>query len=89
MKTKFVLFSVFLSASLLSAQNLPGSPRYTLDLCGEWDFDQTVEAFPPKEFTRKITVPGLIDLAEPHIKQYRDLFFGDQDLRYSWLLMHI
>ncbi len=84
MKTKFVLISVFLSASLLLGQNLPGSPRYTLDLCGEWDFDQTVEAFPPKEFTRKIPVPGLIDLAEPHIKQYRDLFFGDQDLRYSW-----
>ena len=48
--------------------------RTTIDLNGEWEFDQTTTAFPPARFTRRIPVPGLIHLAVPRIEQY-DLFF--------------
>lgn len=49
-------------------------PRTVINLNGIWDFDQTIKAFPPEKFTRKIPVPGLIHLAEPKIDQY-DKFF--------------
>ena len=32
--------------------------RTTISLNGEWDFDQTEHAFPPRKYTRKIPVPG-------------------------------
>ena len=48
--------------------------RTTIQLNGEWEFDQTKTAFPPTKFTRKIPVPGLIHLAIPRIDQY-DKFF--------------
>ncbi len=73
--------------------------RVTLALNGTWEFDQTRDAFPPRQFTRRITVPGLIHMAEPKVDQY-DIFFakpekvesvGEHDLsklhyepRYSW-----
>lgn len=41
-----------------------------ISLNGEWDFEQTVHAFPPEKFTRKCLVPGLIHLAEPKIDLY-------------------
>ena len=52
--------------------------RTTIELNGIWDFDQTKTAFPPKAFTRKIPVPGLIHLAEPRIDQY-EIFFPRPD----------
>ena len=39
--------------------------RTTISLNGEWDFDQTELAFPPRKYTRKIPVPGLVHLARP------------------------
>ena len=45
-------------------------PRTTINLNGTWEFDQTTDAFPPTEFTRKILVPGLVTLAEPKIADY-------------------
>ena len=45
-----------------------------INLNGQWDFDQTTDAFPPKKFTRKCPVPGLIHLAEPKIEAYDKLF---------------
>lgn len=48
--------------------------RQTISLNGEWEFEQTLTAFPPQKYTRKIPVPGLIHLATPRIKQY-DKFF--------------
>lgn len=51
-----------------------GQGRTTLSLNGEWDFEQSETAFPPKKFTRKIPVPGLVHLAVPRIEQY-DRFF--------------
>jgi beta-galactosidase len=74
-------------------------PRTTINLNGTWEFDQTLDAFPPKEFTRKIPVPGLITLAEPRIadydkfvkrpgqvtaKQQHNLYEVDYTPRYSW-----
>ena len=48
--------------------------RTTISLNGEWDFDQTEQAFPPRKFTRKIPVPGLVHLAKPKIAQYEKFF---------------
>lgn len=45
-----------------------------INLNGQWDFEQTVQAFPPQKFTRKCPVPGLIHLAEPKIESYDKLF---------------
>jgi beta-galactosidase len=74
-------------------------PRTTINLNGTWEFEQTPDAFPPKEFTRKIPVPGLITLAEPRIADYdkfmirpekvtakeqHNLNHVDYTPRYSW-----
>jgi beta-galactosidase len=64
---------------LLSLQvALSQEPRTTINLNGTWEFDQTIKAFPPEKFTRKIPVPGLIHLAEPRIEEY-DKFFKRPD----------
>ncbi|MCK5465356.1 MAG: hypothetical protein KAI95_20155, partial [Bacteroidales bacterium] len=52
--------------------------RTVIDLNGDWDFEQTIKAFPPGKFTRKCPVPGLIHLAEPKIEDY-DKFFKKPD----------
>lgn len=48
--------------------------KTTISLNGEWDFDQTELAFPPRKYTRKIPVPGLVHLARPKISQYEKFF---------------
>ncbi|HEX2396094.1 MAG TPA: glycoside hydrolase family 2 [Bacteroidales bacterium] len=63
---------------LLTDFNVYCESRSTINLNGTWDFDQTTDAFPPKKFTRKIQVPGLITLAEPKIEDY-DKFFKRPD----------
>lgn len=45
-----------------------------INLNGEWDFEQTTNAFPPEKFSRKCPVPGLIHLARPKIEAYEKLF---------------
>ena len=52
--------------------------RKVINLNGTWQFDQTVNAFPPTKFTRTIPVPGLVHLAEPKIADY-DKFFKRAD----------
>ena len=74
-KTLQVVCSLFLcSINYLLAQ----SPRVTMDLNGEWQFEQTTTAFIPKNFSRKIPVPGLVHLALPRIAEY-DKFFKRPD----------
>ena len=58
--------------------------HYVLSLNGIAEFEQTATALPPEKFTRKIPVPGLIDLAEPKINQYDLYFSGQQEPRYNW-----
>ena len=58
---------------LLSHANGNGG-RIVINLNGTWQFDQTVNAFPPTKFTRTIPVPGLVHLASPKIDDY-DKFF--------------
>ncbi len=74
-----IVLSVFLTVTAFSE-----SPRSIIYLNGIWEFDQTDKAYPPEKFTRKIPVPGLIDLASPLIDNYDALFMGDQVARYSW-----
>lgn len=50
------------------------SQRITTLLNGQWDFEQTNEALPPKIYTRKIAVPGLINAAVPRVENYDSLF---------------
>ncbi len=79
-----ILILSLISVVIFSAEAQNVSPRYELNLSGEWDFEQTYNAHPPKKFKRKIPVPGLIDQAYPKIDQYDELFMGDQDSKYSW-----
>jgi beta-galactosidase len=59
-------------------------PRIVLPLSGKWDFEQTVDAFPPSRFSRVIPVPGLIFLAEPRIDQFDSYYDGSYQPRYNW-----
>jgi beta-galactosidase len=97
-QTRFLhVLAAVLVLQLLPARSQDG--RVTIDLNGTWEFDQTREAFPPQQFTRKIPVPGLIHLAQPRIDQYQVFFakpekvesVGEHDVtklhyepRYNW-----
>ncbi len=98
MKPIFLLSFLFF-AFMASPLNAQEKQRNTIDLNGEWLFEQTREAFPPEKFTRVCPVPGLIHLARPKIDDY-DKFFHkperslseeshdltelDYEPRYSW-----
>jgi len=95
---KHIILILFLSIPLLAVSITDGG-RNVINLNGTWQFDQTVNAFPPAKFTRTIPVPGLVHLAVPKIEDY-DKFFkraekaeakGEHNLynidytpRYSW-----
>ncbi len=95
MKNLTIFLTTFLLSAFCSAQN----EGKIINLNGEWDFEQTLNAFPPQQFTRKCPVPGLIHLANPKIEAYDKLFkkpeqtFADEASdyreldytpRYSW-----
>ena len=67
------IFSLVAVLAIQTAQ-AQVSTRTDINLNGTWEFDQTLNAFPPKKFTRKIPVPGLIHNALPKIEDY-DKFF--------------
>jgi hypothetical protein len=67
MKKIFILLLAFFTCQTYAQ-------RTTINLNGTWEFDRTVKAFPPAEFTRTIPVPGLIHLANPKIEDY-DIWF--------------
>lgn len=69
-----LILALILGVELSQAQK----PRTVINLNGIWDFDQTITAFPPENFTRTIPVPGLVHLAEPKIVEY-DKFFKRPD----------
>lgn len=71
MKPIFIYLLLFLPFLANSASD---GVRTVINLNGTWQFDQTVNAFPPAEFTRTIPVPGLVHLATPRIEDY-DKFF--------------
>jgi beta-galactosidase len=68
------ILAIALNLQIAGAQE----PRTVINLNGTWEFDQTLNAFPPEKFTRKIPVPGLVHLAEPKIIEY-DKFFKRPD----------
>ncbi len=70
----FVLLNLLAVTSAFSQLE----PRTTINLNGIWQFDQTINAFPPSKFTRTIPVPGLVHLATPKIDDY-DKFFKRAD----------
>lgn len=93
MKYRFILIaSLFFLVQSLFAED----SRITINLNGEWSFDQTINAFPPSKYTRKIPVPGLVHLATPKIEGYEKLFRnnilasdGDYIPKYSWYKRNI
>jgi hypothetical protein len=78
---KFFFVCLLLCGSVKgqSAQN----GRDTLSLNGNWQFDQTENAFPPAQFTRTIPVPGLIHLAVPAIADYEAFFRKPEGVTFS------
>ena len=70
----FLILIFFTVLSTFSQQQT----RTTINLNGTWEFDQTINAFPPAKFTRTIPVPGLVHLATPKIADY-DKFFKRAD----------
>ena len=69
--------SIFIGLLLLisfMANSASENARTVINLNGTWQFDQTINAFPPVKFTRTIPVPGLVHLAIPKIEDY-DKFF--------------
>jgi beta-galactosidase len=71
--TLIVLFLLTINSAFTQQE-----PRTTINLDGTWEFDQTINAFPPVKFTRTIPVPGLVHLATPKIEDY-DKFFRRPD----------
>ncbi len=76
MMKHLIIFFVLCFPLLVKAAN--NGRRTVINLNGTWQFDQTVNAFPPARFTRTIPVPGLVHLAEPKIDDY-DKFFKRAD----------
>jgi len=96
MKQIYILLVLALPFVATSAND---AKRTVINLNGTWQFDQTVNAFPPARFTRTIPVPGLVHLAEPKIEDYykffkrpdqvqakkqHNLYDIDYTPRYSW-----
>ncbi len=80
---QYCLSLLFLTL-LLSQSQAASDMRVTIDLDGQWDFEQTQTAFPPHQFTRTIPVPGLIHLAKPKIEQFDILLTREYEPRYNW-----
>ena len=79
---KIIYFLLFLLPTLaFSAQD---GGRTVINLNGTWQFDQTVNAFPPKKFTRTIPVPGLVSLATPKIEDYDKIFKPEENFVLKW-----
>jgi len=74
---KRILFLVLVCIPFLAISANDGA-RIVINLNGTWQFDQTVNAFPPVKFTRTIPVPGLVHMAVPKIEDY-DKFFKRAD----------
>lgn len=79
---KVLSLTALLVSSSLCAARL--SDRLVIPLSGTWEFEQSVDAFPPAVFSRSIPVPGLIFLAEPRIEQYEAYYDGSYEPRYNW-----
>ncbi len=74
---KRILFLALVCIPFLAISADDGA-RTVINLNGAWQFDQTINAFPPVKFTRTIPVPGLVHLAVPKIEDY-DKFFKRAD----------
>jgi beta-galactosidase len=74
---KHLLLFLFISLSVKAA-SAEDVARTIINLNGTWQFDQTMNAFPPAKYSRTIPVPGLVHLATPKIDDY-DKFFKRAD----------
>jgi hypothetical protein len=77
-----ILFIPFIVLASFTAIAQEAANRMSLN--GTAEFEQTENAFPPDQFSRTISVPGLIDLAMPEIEQHEAYFHGLHEPKYSW-----
>jgi beta-galactosidase len=75
--------ALFLLLFLFSTLSASQAGRTTFHLNGSWAFEQTLTAFPPREFSRSIVVPGLIHLAQPKIEDYARYFPRPDKVEYN------
>ncbi len=76
---RFVVFVLVLAVAFSGKLMSQQKARTVIDLNGSWEFEQTINAFPPEEFSRKCPVPGLIHLADPKIEDYDKFFKKPKD----------
>ena len=82
---RFSAFILLLVAVLaMQTMHAQVATRTDINLNGTWEFDQTLNAFPPKKFTRKIPVPGLIHNALPKIEDYDKFFKRPLKVEEKW-----
>jgi beta-galactosidase len=67
-------FLIFAAVLITGRATCGNEPRITINLNGIWDFEQTINAWPPEKFSHTIPVPGLITLANPPVSDYEKFF---------------
>jgi hypothetical protein len=72
-----IIITFFLAAVLTASGYCQGNLNPAgnkILLNGLWEFEQTLNAFPPANFTRTCPVPGLVNMARPFIDDYQTFF---------------
>lgn len=64
-RTLILLLSVVVCGQVAQAALKPLAPRQSVSLNGTWQIEQGDMVAPPANFTRTVSVPGLVDLAVP------------------------
>ncbi len=77
---RLIPFSIF----VLMFLPITNGQSLKLKLNGKVPFEQTLNSFPPKTFTKMASIPGLIDTAVPAIDQLESYYAGTYSPRYSW-----
>jgi beta-galactosidase len=71
---KKIFFCLVICWFHLMVHQVFSNERTVINLNGIWQFEQTLNAFPPAQFTRTIPVPGLVHLSTPKIDDYGKFF---------------
>ncbi len=64
-----LVFALALSTVVCLASLRPENPRRVITLDGVWDIEEGAAANVPANFSHKVAVPGLVDLARPAFKE--------------------
>ncbi|MCB0660652.1 MAG: hypothetical protein KDC04_06935, partial [Saprospiraceae bacterium] len=84
MVVEFLKRLIPFSISVLMFLPISNGQSIKLKLNGKVPFEQTLNSFPPKTFTKIASIPGLIDTAVPAIDQLESYYTGTYSPKYSW-----